>query len=112
VDASFVARALDVQDRFPQVTDCRFECRGGARRREIFAARRRDGDGVLLPGGRIVEGSEFGAFTHIMGNGYPAANLRDFNHRFAPPERLNRFGPFSPEDSGTRGAGAGDAPTP
>jgi hypothetical protein len=116
VDASFVARALDLQDRFPQVTDCRFECRGGARRREIFAAKRRGGDGVLLPGDRTVEGSEFGAFTHIMGNGYPAANLQGFNRRFAPPERPNRFDLFSPEVSGVPGGipgpETGDVPKP
>jgi hypothetical protein len=104
VDASFVARALDLQDRFPRVTDCRFEYRGGARRRELFAAKRRGGDGVLLPETLAVGGNEFGAFTHILGNEYPAANLQGFNRRFAPPERPNRFG-LSPPVSGARDAG-------
>ena len=95
VDASFVARALDLWDRFPQVTDCRFEYRGNARRREVFAARRRDGDGseVMFPGARAVGGNEFGSFTHILGGDYPAESLQGFNRRFAPPERPNHFGP-------------------
>jgi hypothetical protein len=112
VDASFVARALDLQDRFPRVTDCRFEYRGGARRRDVFSARRRGGDGILLPDGRAVGGCEFGAFTHILGNEYPAENLQGFNRRFAPPERPNRFGPFPPEASGTRGPETRDPPKP
>jgi hypothetical protein len=94
VDASFVARALDLWDRFPQVTDCRFEYRGNARRRDVFAAKRRDGDGsaIMFPDARAIGGNEFGSFTHILGSDYPAESLQGFNRRFAPPERPNHFG--------------------
>jgi hypothetical protein len=106
VDASFVARALDLRDRFPQVTDCRFEYRGNARRREIFSAKRSGGDAPVLPDTRSIGGNEFGSFTHIMGNDYPAESIQGFNRRFAPPERPNRFAPppqaLSPPQSGTR----------
>jgi hypothetical protein len=103
VDASFVARALDLWDRFPVVTDCRFEYRGNARRREIFAGKRRRGDAaeVMFPEAPVIAGNEFGDFTHILGNDYPAENLQGFNRRFAPPERPNRFGPPA-QDAGSR----------
>jgi hypothetical protein len=101
VEASFVARALDLWDRFPQVADCRFEYRGNARRRDIFSAKRRSGDdaALMLPDARSVGGNEFGSFTHILGNDYPAESISGFNRRFAPPERPNHFGPPPQESS-------------
>jgi hypothetical protein len=91
VNSSFVARAMEIRDRFPQVNECAFSFTGAARRSEVFSVSR-TGDartGSLVPEAGSVQANSFQGFTHILGNEYPMDNLPNFNRAFAPPGRLN-----------------------
>jgi hypothetical protein len=93
VDAVFVARAFEVRNTFPHVTDCRFIFSGISRQSEVFSGSKA-GNGrtlSLLPEAGTVGGNVFVSFTHILGAAYPMENLAGFNRRFAPPGRPNRF---------------------
>jgi hypothetical protein len=94
VTASFVARAMEIRGIFPRVTDCRFVYSGDARRAEVFA-------GTALVSGRLetplpesgaISGNVFQAFTHILENRYPMANLADWNSLYARQGRPNTLG--------------------
>jgi hypothetical protein len=91
VDASFVARGLEIRDRFPQVTGCSFSSTGPARRSEVFSAFRTGETrlGTLVPDAGAVAENSFQGFTHILGSDYPADGVQDFNRAFAPPGRPN-----------------------
>jgi hypothetical protein len=90
LDASFVARAMEVRDRFPQVTNCRFIFNGSARRSDVFSGRIADRPrAILRPGAGTIGGNRFVGFTHILGNDYPLNRLAAFNQEFAPPGRAN-----------------------
>lgn len=91
VNASFVARGLEIRDRFPQVTGCAFISTGSARRSDVFSAFRTGETrlGTLIPDAGAVGENSFQGFTHILGNDYPVDSLQDFNRAFAPPGRPN-----------------------
>jgi hypothetical protein len=91
VYASFVARGLEIRDRFPQVNGCNFIFTGSARRSDVFSAIRTGETrlGTLIPGAGAVGENSFQGFTHILGNEYPVDGIQDFNRAFAPPGRPN-----------------------
>jgi hypothetical protein len=92
VNTSFVSRAMEVRGSFPKVTDCRFSAGGSARRSEVFSAEVSPGRG--RKGGPAVQegsiaGNVFRGFTHLLGDEYPAGDIRGFNRAFAPQDRPN-----------------------
>lgn len=94
VKTSFVARAMEIRSRFPQVTDCRFTFTGTARQAEVFAGLPGEGSAgsIPLPGAGTIGGNVFSGFTHILGTTYPLESLAGFNRAFAPPGRWNTDG--------------------
>jgi hypothetical protein len=93
VNAVFAARALEVRDIFPRVTDCRFLFSGSSRRSEVFSALKNEGGRSvsLFPEPGTIGGNVFLSFTHVLGGAYPMESLAGFNRRFAPPGRPNVF---------------------
>ncbi|MDR2071602.1 MAG: hypothetical protein LBP81_09340 [Treponema sp.] len=91
VNSSFVARGMEIRDRFPQVVGCNFIFMGSARRSEVFSVSRtgETRSGTLFPEAGSVRENSFQGFTHIMGNEYPVDNLQNFNSAFAPPGSPN-----------------------
>jgi hypothetical protein len=91
VKSSFVARAMELRNLFPSVTECRFSFQGTARQSEVFYARqfREDRSEIMLPEPGAVADSVFNGFTHLLGNIYPAESILGFNRAFAPLERPN-----------------------
>ncbi|MDR0760213.1 MAG: hypothetical protein LBF74_08895 [Treponema sp.] len=90
VNSSFVARGMEIRDRFPQVSGCNFFFMGSSRRSEVFSVPRtgetRTGtgpSGTLVPEAGSIRGNSFQGFTHILGNEYPLGSLPDFNRAFA-----------------------------
>jgi hypothetical protein len=92
VASSFVARVMEIRNRFPSVTDCRFSFSGTARTSEVFSGTRTGGrrTETLQPVPGTIGGNVFQGFSHILGAEYPAESLRGFNRDFAPPGRPNR----------------------
>jgi hypothetical protein len=92
VASSFVARAMEIRNRFPSVTDCRFSFTGSARNSEVFSGMRTGGSRTesLTPVPGTIAGNVFKGFSHILGGGYPVESLRGFNRDFAPQGRPNR----------------------
>jgi hypothetical protein len=86
VNSSFVARGMEIRDRFPQVRGCNFIFMGSARRSEVFSVSRtgETRGGTLLPEAGAIRDNSFQGFTHIMGNDYPVGRLQNFNRAFAP----------------------------
>jgi hypothetical protein len=109
VNAVFVARALEVWNTFPHVTDCRFIFSGLSRQSEVFSGSKTGKDRTLslLPEAGTVGGNVFVSFTHILGASYPMENLAGFNRRFAPPGRPNSFRKTPSPGGGVPAAGAG-----
>jgi hypothetical protein len=91
VNSSFVARGMEIRDRFPQVNGCSFTFSGSARRSEVFSALRTGETryGTLIPEAGAVGENTFQGFTHILGNEYPLDSIQDFNRLFAPAGRPN-----------------------
>ncbi|MDR0378202.1 MAG: hypothetical protein LBH70_10470 [Spirochaetaceae bacterium] len=86
VNSSFVARGMEIRDRFPQVRGCNFVFMGSARSAEVFSAFR-SGEtryGTLVPEAGSVRENSFQGFTHILGSRYPMDSLQDFNRAYAP----------------------------
>jgi hypothetical protein len=92
VNSSFVARGMEIRDRFPQISGCNFIFMGSARRSEVFSAFRTGETryGTLVPSAGAVGENSFQGFSHILGNEYPIDSLQDFNSAFAPAGRPNR----------------------
>ncbi|MDR2110358.1 MAG: hypothetical protein LBP32_03530 [Spirochaetaceae bacterium] len=92
VASSFVARAMEIRNQFPSVTDCHFSFTGSARNSEVFSGIRTGGSRTeaLSPVPGSIAGNVFQGFSHILGAEYPAESLRGFNREFAPPGRPNR----------------------
>jgi hypothetical protein len=86
VNSSFVARGMEIRDRFPQVNGCNFIFMGSARSSEVFSAFRTGETryGTLTPEAGSVRENSFRGFTHILGGRYALDNLQDFNQAFAP----------------------------
>jgi hypothetical protein len=91
VNSSFVARGMEIRDRFPQVRGCNFIFMGPARQSEVFSAFRTGETryGTLVPEAGGVSENTFQGFSHILGSQYPADSLEDFNRAFAPAGRPN-----------------------
>jgi hypothetical protein len=91
VNSSFVARGLEIRDRFPQVRGCNFVFMGSARQSEVFSAFRTGETryGTLVPEAGAVSENSFQGFSHILGSQYPLDSLEDFNRAFAPAGRPN-----------------------
>jgi hypothetical protein len=92
VASSFVARAMEIRNRFPSVTDCRFSFAGSARNSEVFSGIKTGGSRTeaLSPDPGAIAGNVFQGFSRILGAGYPVESLQGFNRDFAPPGRPNR----------------------
>jgi hypothetical protein len=86
VNSSFVARGMEIRDRFPQISECNFIFMGSARSSEVFSAFRTGETryGTLVPEAGSVRANSFQGFTYILGNRYSPDNLQDFNRAFAP----------------------------
>ncbi|MDR3130680.1 MAG: hypothetical protein LBU18_03965 [Treponema sp.] len=91
VNSSFVARAMEIRDRFPQVTGCNFIFMGSAKHSEVFSAFMAGETryGTLVPDAGAVSENNFQGFTHILGSQYPVESLEDFNRVFASSGRPN-----------------------
>jgi hypothetical protein len=92
VASSFVARAMEIRNQFPSVTDCHFSFTGSARNSEVFSGIRTGGSRTeaLSPVPGSIADNVFQGFSHILGAEYPAESLRGFNREFAPRGRPNR----------------------
>jgi hypothetical protein len=91
VNSSFVARGMEIRDRFPVVNGCNFTFTGSARRAEVFSAFRTGETryGTLIPEAGSVGENIFQGFSHILGSEYPLDGIQDFNRAFAPAGRPN-----------------------
>jgi hypothetical protein len=86
VNSSFVARGMEIRDRFPQVRGCNFVFMGSARQSEVFSAFRTGETryGTLVPEAGAVSGNSFQGFTYVLGSQYPLDGIEEFNRAFAP----------------------------
>jgi hypothetical protein len=93
LSSSFVARIMEIKDRFPLVMDCGFSFSGPAVRSEVFVFNP-GGPGPFRPdtsrnGSAFVTGNVFRGFSHILGNEYSMEDLPEFNRAFAASGKPN-----------------------